>query len=536
MTSDDPILSRQQPVPNDTPAPSGVSLGAFPPPTGPALYPFLEPAVEADEIGRLGNFRVLRLLGTGGMGMVFHAEDLTLRRPVALKVMRPDVGGDAESWPRFLREARALAAIRDEHLVTIYHAAQDGPVVYLALELLQGESLEDRMKRPPPLTLAAILRLAREIATGLAVIHRSGIVHRDIKPANLWLEAPDGKVKILDFGLARVNTEETRLTHSGLVVGTPAFMSPEQASEKPVDARSDLFSLGCILYALCTGFRPFQGQTTMALLTALAVEDPRPVHQLNPAIPEALSGLIMQLLAKDPQDRPASAEAVVECVRQIESGHGVPVAQRVGARRDQALALVRKHGRKLAAAAGGFVFLVLVLLAFGRSGKAPQVAPTATQPREKVYLAELVPSERNLKLPPLPPPPKDGPGKGPPPPPPRWEDHLRVNGKFIQHGLFMQAEPPDRPPAFLSYALEGKYAAFHTQVALNDTAENEGKVYFAVIVDGERVWKSAGLTAPGKVLSWSGPVKGKKELRLELTTDGDIRGTHGVWIDPYLEK
>ncbi len=186
------------------------------------------------------------------------------------------------------------------------------------MELLHGRSLEDWTRQAPKIGGPAVVRLGRQIADGLAVIHGSGLIHRDLKPANIWLEAPKARVKILDFGLARFTEDDSHLTQTGMIVGTPSYMSPEQARGEMLDARSDLFSLGCVLYELCCGARPFQAPTTMAVLTALAVSNPKPVREVRPTVPEELSDLVMQLLAKDPAERPASAEAVVARLQKIE--------------------------------------------------------------------------------------------------------------------------------------------------------------------------------------------------------------------------
>src|SRR5437764_1310065 len=177
-------------------------------------YYRMGPAVSSEELGRLGNYRVLRLLGEGGMGFVFLAEDIALGRPVALKVMKPELAG-AEGWQRFLREARTMAAIKHDHLVTIYQAGQEGQAVWFAMELLQGESMHEWLRKRPKVDVAEVVRMARELAEGLAFLHKRGLVHRDIKPANIWLEEPQRHVKILDLGLVHSADQGTRLTDAG---------------------------------------------------------------------------------------------------------------------------------------------------------------------------------------------------------------------------------------------------------------------------------------------------------------------------------
>ena len=182
-----------------------------------------------------------------------------------------------------------------------------------------GFALENKPTPVIPMTTVQILKVGREIARGLQAAHARGLIHRDIKPANVWLDSgAGGRVKILDFGLARPAADDTNLTQSGLIVGTAAYMAPEQARAEAVDGRCDLFSLGCVLYRLCTGHVPFKGDTTMAVLMALALETPKSTHELNPAIPEALSQLIEKLLAKEAKDRPASAKDVIKAIQAIE--------------------------------------------------------------------------------------------------------------------------------------------------------------------------------------------------------------------------
>lgn len=271
----------------------------------------LFPAQTADEIGRLGGFRVLDVIGSGGMGVVLRSEDLTLERPVALKVMKPAVTADPTFRERFLREAQSAATVRNDHIVTIYQAGEDNGVLFLAMELLDGESLQERLDREGSLSVSEATRIACETALGLAAAHAQGVLHRDIKPANIWLERESGRVKILDFGLAQSMGPEGRLTQSGLIVGTPRFMSPEQADGMPVDQRSDLFSLGSVLYCMLTGQAPFDRTSALATLNAIAAQPHQRVSEVNQDVPSRLSDIVNSLLAKDPEDRPKSATVLI---------------------------------------------------------------------------------------------------------------------------------------------------------------------------------------------------------------------------------
>ncbi len=276
-------------------------------------FAFLSPPQAADEIGRLGTYRVLKVLGAGGMGVVFQAEDMNLKRKVALKVMRPEASALPTARDRFLREAQAAARVEHEHVVTIHQVGEVNGVPFLAMPWLKGQSLDEALKRLGTLKPAQAVRVARQIALGLAAAHEHGLIHRDIKPANIWLEAVQGgRVKILDFGLARAEADEMHLTQTGSILGTPAFMAPEQASGANVDQRCDLFSLGVVMYRMVTGLLPFRGESTMAILMALATVTPPTPQSLNAAVPAELSDLIMQLLAKNPADRPATAREVAD--------------------------------------------------------------------------------------------------------------------------------------------------------------------------------------------------------------------------------
>jgi serine/threonine protein kinase len=281
-------------------------------------YDFLAPAQAPDELGRLGSYRVLKLLGKGGMGVVFQAEDIPLKRLVALKVMLPQVAEDPTNRERFLREAQSAAALSHDHIIAIHQVGEERGVPYLAMPLLRGESLDDRLRRAGKLPQEEVLRIGREIADGLDAAHEAGLIHRDVKPANIWLEGSRARVKILDFGLARSVAASSQITQSGVILGTPAYMAPEQARAEKVEGRSDLFALGCVLYLLATGELPFKGSDTISTLIAVAMHEPKPPRDLDPTLSPALADLILHLLAKKPADRPPSARVVADTLTAIE--------------------------------------------------------------------------------------------------------------------------------------------------------------------------------------------------------------------------
>jgi serine/threonine protein kinase len=279
--------------------------------------------------GEFGGFRIVALLGEGGMGRVYRAEDPQLRREVALKVMKPAVAAKPESRGRFLREARAMAAVHHDNVAPIFQVSEVDGVPFLAMPLLRGESLAVRLKREGVLPTADVLHIGREAAAGLVAVHARGLIHRDIKPTNIWLETlpddsgaarPRWRVKLLDFGLAREQSESDAVTQEGVVLGSPAYMSPEQTDGKSLDPRSDLFSLGSVLYECATGRRSFQEKTFTAILAAVGGHHPPPAYEVNPHVPQELSALIGRLQAKSPADRPPSAHSVAESIHVIEAG------------------------------------------------------------------------------------------------------------------------------------------------------------------------------------------------------------------------
>ncbi|HKB03330.1 MAG TPA: serine/threonine-protein kinase [Gemmataceae bacterium] len=280
----------------------------IPPPPDTAVLDFLEPSAKPGVLRTLGHYDVLEIVGQGGMGVVMRAFDAKLHRVVAIKALLPGFAGDSDSRKRFVREAQAAAAVTHDNVIAI-HAVEDGPVPYLVMQFIDGCTLQDKLDRGGPLPLKEVLRIGLQMAEGLAAAHRHGLIHRDIKPGNILLENGIQRVKITDFGLARA-VDDPRLTRSGYIAGTPAFMSPEQASGERVDHRSDLFSLGSVLYYLCAGHPPFQAETSLGIMKRVCEETPRPLHEVNPDTPEWLQALIARLHAKKPTDRFASAAEV----------------------------------------------------------------------------------------------------------------------------------------------------------------------------------------------------------------------------------
>ena len=274
---------------------------------------FLGPATDSAYLGRLGQFDVMRVVGRGGMGLVLEAFDSRLHRNVAIKVLDPEVADDEIARQRFCREARAAASITHENVVAVHQVekSQDGGLPYIVMQLVSGESLEDRLGRQSPLPVPEIVRIGMQAAHGLEAAHAQGLIHRDIKPGNILLEPPHDRVKLTDFGLARVR-QDVKLTQTGFVSGTPLYMSPEQAMGEEADARSDLFSLGAVLYEMSTGQPPFKGDSAVVILRQVAEEKHRPVRELNPDIPDWLAHTIDRLLAKKPADRIQSAAHLAE--------------------------------------------------------------------------------------------------------------------------------------------------------------------------------------------------------------------------------
>jgi serine/threonine protein kinase len=270
---------------------------------------FLGPPSQPDLLGRLGRYEIERVIGTGGMGIVLKGYDTELHRVVAIKVLLPHLANSGAARRRFAREAQAAAAVVHEHVIPIHNVEAEGDISYLVMQYVPGQSLQARVDEQGPLPVREVLRIARQAALGLAAAHDQGVVHRDVKPANMLLEEKVDRLLISDFGLART-VDDATLTRTGIVAGTPHYMSPEQADGEVVDQRSDLFSLGSVIYFMCTGRPPFRAASPMAVLHRICHEEHRPVDEVNPEVPVELAEVIERLLAKKPGDRFASATEV----------------------------------------------------------------------------------------------------------------------------------------------------------------------------------------------------------------------------------
>ncbi len=288
----------------------------------------LLPPSHPEMLGRLGRYEVERLIGSGGMGVVFKAFDTELNRPVAIKLLAPHLASCGSARQRFAREARAAAAVVNEHVVPIHNVETNGETPFLVMKYIDGESLQARLDRDGPLQLEEILRIGMQVAAGLAAAHQQGLVHRDIKPANILLEQGLERALITDFGLARA-ADDANLTHSGFHLGTPSYMSPEQVAGRGVDCRSDLFSLGSVIYAMCTGRPPFRAENSFGVMRRITEDTPRSIQEVNPRIPGWLDSIVFKLLTKCPSLRPLTApeasQLLAQCLKHVQHGSSNPL-------------------------------------------------------------------------------------------------------------------------------------------------------------------------------------------------------------------
>ena len=340
---------------------------------------FLASSDTAGSLGRLGPYEVTELLGRGGFGVVLKAFDPALGRVVAIKVLAPELATSASARTRFAREARAAAAVIHDHVVAIHAVDSSNNLPYFVMPFIAGLSLQERVDRDGPMGVREVLRIGIQTARGLAAAHAQGLVHRDVKPSNILLENGVERVKLTDFGLARA-VDDASLTQSGVVTGTPQYMSPEQARGEPVDHRSDLFSLGSVLYFMCTGHSPFRAGSTPAVLRRVSDERPRPIREVNLEVPDWLAAVVDRLHEKDPGDRVASATEVADILERHLSDlqRGLPIAlhQKV-----TALPNHERRGRKLLIATGVMIpVLAAAVAAYEKSDTILAMIPAMTRP------------------------------------------------------------------------------------------------------------------------------------------------------------
>lgn len=278
---------------------------------------FLQPSDQPGILGRFGPYEVIAQVAVGGMGIVLKARDPGLNRIVALKILPPALAANSLARARFIREARAAAAVVHEHVVPIYAVDECAGLPYLVMQFIEGRPLSERIRATGALRLEEILRIGAQTAAGLAAAHAQGLIHRDVKPGNILLENGVERVKITDFGLARA-ADDSSLTREGYIAGTPEYMSPEQARNEPVDQRADLFSFGSVLYEMATGVSPFHAEKPLVAMRRVCDEEPPLAHTLNLKLPEWLGQMIQRLMAKNAATRPqTAAEVAAELERRL---------------------------------------------------------------------------------------------------------------------------------------------------------------------------------------------------------------------------
>lgn len=337
----------------------------------------LAPSDDERMLGRLGTYEIVGVIGAGGMGVVLKALDPALNRYVAIKILAPHLGSSGAARKRFSREAQAAAAVVHDSVIEIHGVAETEGLPYLVMSYVRGPSLQRRLDDTGPLALVEILRIGMQAANGLAAAHAQGLVHRDVKPANILLADGVERVKLTDFGLARA-ADDASLTRTGIIAGTPQYMSPEQARGETVDQSSDLFSLGSVLYTLCTGRPPFRSETSYGVLRRITDEEPRPIREINPEIPEWLCQIVSKLMAKEPAARFASASEVStlleECLAHVQQPTEVPLPSTLGSQTKPG-GFFSNSGRKT----GVFVMLaalaaVVLGLCFWQATEPPDIA------------------------------------------------------------------------------------------------------------------------------------------------------------------
>lgn len=327
------------------------------------ILAWLGPTDDPSMLGRIGSYEIAGVIGSGGMGVVLKGFDRALNRFVAIKILAPHLASSAAARRRFAREAQAAAAVVHDNVIAIHGVDEANGLPYLVMPYIRGTSLQRRIDQTGPLSVSEILRIALQTARGLAAAHDQGLVHRDIKPANILLDGTTERVLITDFGLARA-ADDASLTHSGVIAGTPYFMSPEQAQGSGIDHRSDLFSLGSVMYAMCTGRPPFRAETSWGILRKVSEGDTTDPSEVNNEVPIWLSGIVARLHETQPDVRFQSAKEVADllerCLAHVHQPSRNPLPESV-----QKLVRPKRSGRRrLIAGAVAVGVVICVTVAF----------------------------------------------------------------------------------------------------------------------------------------------------------------------------
>jgi serine/threonine-protein kinase len=343
-----------------------------------------------EPVAKLGKYHILEQVGEGAMGVVYRALDPVLNRAVAIKVMSEGLAQDEALRARFLREAQAAGSLQHPNVVTIYDFGETDGHLFIAMEFVEGADLEHLLRHNAPLSLATKIDIVVDVLNGLSYAHRRGIVHRDIKPANVRVDE-EGKARIMDFGVARLATSD--MTKSGVMMGTPNYMAPEQINGGPITPSVDLFSVGALLYELLTSVKPFQGDTMHNVLFKIVTETPADIRHVKPDLPEALSDVVRKGIEKDPADRYRTASEMANALSVIRATLGPArvsktLAQRVSARSeiDRSLrerseahtrAAAMRRWRMVAGIAAGIAALAMLNYWLVRGRLNPAVTPTS---------------------------------------------------------------------------------------------------------------------------------------------------------------
>lgn len=354
----------------------------------------LHPTDDPRMLGRIGGYEVVGVIGSGGNGIVLKGHDRALNRFVAIKVLAPHLASCGAARQRFAREAQAAAAVVHENVIAIHGVSESAGLPYLVMPYVRGTSLQRRIDDDGPLELTEVLRIGMQTAAGLAAAHAQGLVHRDIKPANILLADGVERVTITDFGLARA-TDDASMTRSGIIAGTPQFMSPEQARGDAIDHRSDLFSLGSVLYTMCTGHPPFRAETSYGVLRRICESKPRAVRESAAKTPQWFCRLIDMLHAKTPSDRFQSAAEVAELLSQCLAHVQQPETQSLPSalREQRAMRHVQRPSLLIVVASGALLMLVALAAVALRNADDPPQEPTGAAGATAGQVAKPVESD-----------------------------------------------------------------------------------------------------------------------------------------------